>query len=264
MRYKDITGQVFTDLTAVRYVGPDKKGCARWLFLCICGKEIEYPASLVVKGDNLSCGCRRGRLAAITKVCRHCGEVCTRKNRHGNPASVCYKCYNSQTNHFKIRNPKYQLVVSARARAKKYDLPITITVDDFEIPEFCPIFGIKLEFGSTEDHNASPSLDRIIPQLGYVPGNVAVISHRANQIKSNGSAEQHRKIADWIEANRPIGFEDIPFVVRPKRPARSREPRVRPTREFSEGHREALSIAAQKRQAREKAEKEESKIELVA
>lgn len=264
LKYNDIEGQVFADLTAIRYVSSDENGSARWLFKCICGNEVEYPARMVVKGDNLSCGCRRARLAAVTKICRHCGEEHTRLNRHRNPASVCQKCNNLQTNHYKIRNPKYQLVVNAKVRAKNCNLPFSITADSFEIPEFCPILGVKLEFGSSEDHNAAPSLDRIVPQLGYVPGNIAVISHRANQIKNNGSAEEHRKIADWIEENRPPGSEHLAFPIGYKKPSKSREPKVRPTREFSEGHREALSIAAQKRQAREKAEKEESKIELVA
>ena len=36
--------------------------------------------------------------------------------------------------------------------------------------------------GGTE---RSPTLDRLIPELGYVPGNIAVISMKANRIKSD-------------------------------------------------------------------------------
>jgi hypothetical protein len=48
--------------------------------------------------------------------------------------------------------------------------------------------------------DTSPSLDKINPELGYVPGNVAIISYRANRIKNNGTAEEHRLIADWMDA----------------------------------------------------------------
>jgi hypothetical protein len=45
----------------------------------------------------------------------------------------------------------------------------------------------------------SYSLDRVDNNKGYVPGNVAVISGRANKIKNCGSAAEHRRIANWIE-----------------------------------------------------------------
>ena len=36
----------------------------------------------------------------------------------------------------------------------------------------------------------SPSLDRIDSTKGYVPGNVWVISNKANRMKSNAAAEE--------------------------------------------------------------------------
>lgn len=67
------------------------------------------------------------------------------------------------------------------------------------IPEFCEALGIRLEFGKGCCHDASPSLDCIIPEKGYVTGNHAVISHRANTIKTNATVEELRKVADWLE-----------------------------------------------------------------
>jgi hypothetical protein len=198
-KYKDIAGTVFADLTALHYVRSDAKGSARWMFRCICGREIEYLARQVFKGDNISCGCKRFRNCKIPKLCIHCGLPSNRQNSKGHVASVCQKCHNKQTNGFKTYNPKQRMMASARTRAKACGLPCTVTHRDFEIPEYCPVFGIKLEFGTSANHNASPSLDRILPHLGYVPGNIAVISHRANQIKNSGTAEEHRQIANWIE-----------------------------------------------------------------
>lgn len=45
----------------------------------------------------------------------------------------------------------------------------------------------------------SPSLDRLIPERGYVPGNVAVISWRANTIKSNADYRQIGAVYRWLK-----------------------------------------------------------------
>jgi hypothetical protein len=43
-------------------------------------------------------------------------------------------------------------------------------------------------------------VDRINPALGYVPGNIAVISWRANNLKRDAAAAELRRIADWMDA----------------------------------------------------------------
>ena len=39
-------------------------------------------------------------------------------------------------------------------------------------------------------HDDSPSLDKIIPESGYIRGNVRVISSKADRIKSNTTIEE--------------------------------------------------------------------------
>ena len=58
--------------------------------------------------------------------------------------------------------------------------PCTITKDDIFIPSHCPVFGMPLEIGQGVPTDNSPSLDKIIPALGYIPGNVLVVSNKAN------------------------------------------------------------------------------------
>ncbi len=113
-----------------------------------------------------------------------------------------YQRRNYVKNHqnFTPQSPEYKLWKAASSRSKKKEVPFTILPEEVVIPEFCPILGIKLEQGVGKSHDASPSLDRVRPELGYVTGNVAVISHLANTIKSFGTAEQHRRIADWIDS----------------------------------------------------------------
>lgn len=79
------------------------------------------------------------------------------------------------------------------------DLPFDITFKDILIPEICPVLGIELIAGGGAGSDNTPSLDRIIPEKGYVKGNVRIISMRANRIKDNGTAEEHRRIADYID-----------------------------------------------------------------
>ena len=90
----------------------------------------------------------------------------------------------------RIENRENYLFLSAKNRAKKYNIEFTIDILDILIPEFCPLLKERL---STEMHignSFSPSLDKIDSTKGYVPGNVWVISNKANRMKSNAAAEE--------------------------------------------------------------------------
>lgn len=82
----------------------------------------------------------------------------------------------------------------ARARALKAGIPFNITVDDIVIPATCPVLGVPLFIGTVKDKMNSPSIDRIKPALGYVRGNVRVISNRANTLKSNATPIELMKV----------------------------------------------------------------------
>lgn len=90
---------------------------------------------------------------------------------------------------------------SAKERALKYNLPFEIQVDDIKIPAFCPILNIPLYPGTGKVHRNSPSLDRIIPELGYIPSNIWVISYRANTIKTNASKDELIEFSMWVLEN---------------------------------------------------------------
>ena len=99
------------------------------------------------------------------------------------------------------KNPRQYMLTRVRARSRAEGIPFDLTVNDIVIPEYCPVFPhLKLEFSTgrgTRPDNI-PTLDRIIPELGYVKGNVAVISMRANRLKSDASAEELQTIVNWI------------------------------------------------------------------
>lgn len=67
--------------------------------------------------------------------------------------------------------------------------------------EYCPILKLKLEThrgGGAGGRDNSYSLDRILPEKGYVAGNVQVISHKANSMKYSASKEELKLFADWV------------------------------------------------------------------
>jgi hypothetical protein len=112
----------------------------------------------------------------------------------------------------KVRNSEWRAVNlpivlwhAAKRRAVQCSIPFTIKPTDIIIPKRCPVFGKKLVRpmgrGRGKITPDSPTLDRINPAKGYVASNIAVISHRANRLKSNATAKEHRRIAEWMESN---------------------------------------------------------------
>lgn len=97
----------------------------------------------------------------------------------------------------KSKRPEYKLWLRAKQRAKERGIFFDLKLEDIVIPKYCPILGIELK--KTNNRDTSPSLDRYIPELGYVPGNIAVISNRANQIKSNANLQELKRLVSWLE-----------------------------------------------------------------
>jgi hypothetical protein len=96
---------------------------------------------------------------------------------------------------------RHKMVQAARVRAKKSGIRFAIGPDDFCLPIRCPLLGIQIEYANTVTADDSPSLDRLDSSKGYIPGNVWVISFRANRIKNNASYSEFRTIAkNWARA----------------------------------------------------------------
>ena len=91
------------------------------------------------------------------------------------------------------------MLQNARARARATGVPFILIVEDIRIPSHCPILGLPLaqKLGKKGGGPCSPSLDKVIPEIGYVPGNIIVISNRANRIKSDATIEELRDIASF-------------------------------------------------------------------
>ena len=132
-------------------------------------------------------------------TCKECQYLYT-KNYFKSEQGIAYR-KNWQANKRKT-SPETGMLNAAKARAKAQNVPFNITVEDIVIPERCPVLGIKLEQNVGVSKDTSPTLDKIIPELGYTKGNIAVISKRANTIKNNATVEELQMLIDWLKGIR--------------------------------------------------------------
>ena len=143
----------------------------------------------------------------------HCpkGHEYTVKNTAvwANGRRECRACSSGRAKAYKAcrdlrysQSPRIRMWIAAKARAARVGVPFDIVVEDIVVPECCPVLGLKLErnVGQSGPADNSPSLDRFLPQFGYVPDNIRVISHRANRIKTDATPVELRRVAAWIEA----------------------------------------------------------------
>lgn len=96
---------------------------------------------------------------------------------------------------YRNQHREVDLLKAAKERAGIRGLPFNITVEDIVIPSLCPVLGVPLERHTPY----APSVDRIKPELGYVKGNVQVISRKANLMKQDATPEELRRFAVWVK-----------------------------------------------------------------
>lgn len=88
----------------------------------------------------------------------------------------------------------------AKKRAKNTGCAFSITLDDIAIPNRCPLLGVHLKRGvSSKLMSNTPSLDRLVPALGYIPSNIIVVSYRANRIKNDATLQELKDLTKNLE-----------------------------------------------------------------
>jgi hypothetical protein len=92
----------------------------------------------------------------------------------------------------------HRMLQGAKTRARRLGLPFSLVPADIQLPEACPVLGIPILIGSGHTVDGSPTVDRIVPEFGYVSWNVRIISHRANRLKNDGTAEELRLVAEYV------------------------------------------------------------------
>lgn len=134
------------------------------------------------------------------KTCSAC-QISKPIQEFGIRARECRKCGGprSRSTTDRIKRRLYEL----KQRARMFGVPFDMTADDLKpYPTHCPILGILLVYGPTKKgtRDSAASIDRIIPKLGYVKSNVAIISMRANRLKNNATLCELQAIIDWMKS----------------------------------------------------------------
>ena len=158
------------------------------------------------------------------KVCSRCKEwklfymFSTRRSAIDNHKSWCKECealysaaYRNTPRGKEIKalwnaqNWERRRVKDAKNRARYLKIPFNITKEYIKsiTPSdmICPALGIQMKVGGDFKNSiiSAPSLDRLIPELGYVKGNIAVVSTRANTLKRDATPEELMKVAKFYE-----------------------------------------------------------------
>ena len=83
----------------------------------------------------------------------------------------------------------------------KQGIPYDITVEDLApYPLTCPVLGEPINWMNVgTPANDSPSIDRMIPELGYTRGNVRIISQKANRLKQNASLAEMEAVLSYMK-----------------------------------------------------------------
>lgn len=130
------------------------------------------------------------------KPCKH-GHVAERFTKDGG----CIKCGEEKNQ----QAPHKKLFMAARYRATQEGCPFDITADDvlaiWPVDNRCPIFGtvFQRDRRSVTKHGRGATLDKVIPEQGYVRGNIAILSRRANAVKQDCTDPNvFHRLGNWL------------------------------------------------------------------
>ncbi len=129
------------------------------------------------------------------RVCRVCEEFKTSENftpfKKGKNGlyPTCKPCRVPISKQQWLDKPYQKKIFDrAKTRATKKKQEFSITIEDIpEIPKTCPVLLTPMK---------TPSLDRINSYKGYVPGNIRIISNRANMLKNNATIEELTRVLE--------------------------------------------------------------------
>jgi len=172
-----MVGKTFGRLTIEREY---RSSCKKYV-LCECscscgGKTKSTRRNEITSGKTQSCGCIRKERSIEFNKSRF------------DPNAIS-------------KSVEYRILTRAKSRAKQKNIPFNLTLEDIEVPETCPLLGIPIEIQPKKGyHPNSPSLDKIIPEKGYIKGNVWVISNRANTLKNDATLQELKTLVENLEA----------------------------------------------------------------
>jgi len=174
-RFIDVSGEVFSDWTVVKFSRVDSRRVARWICRCVCGVEREVIGRYLVNGRTKGCGCSAAN------------RLSSRLTTHGLSKSTESKIWRMMKT--RCYNPNYTHYKNYGGRG--------ITVCDSWLNSFEAFYA---------DMGPRPSmkhtLDRIDNSKGYSPDNCKWSTrseqnrnHRRNRLLTYGAETMN--VIDW-------------------------------------------------------------------
>lgn len=120
-----------------------------------------------------------------------------RKNNPDKYAEQRKRNYTTRADRYRA-DPAYYLWRTAKVRAKQLGQPFDIDPTDIVVPATCPVLGVDIDVLTSNYHNGA-SLDRVINELGYVKGNVRVISRKANRLKGDATINEVEQLLKYMK-----------------------------------------------------------------
>lgn len=142
-------------------------------------------------------GCQQERPLSLYPV---------RNDRSGRRRPYCNECTNeinrARYNSYRRNNPFVHKCTRAKSRATWLKAPFDLTPEYLESiwTGVCPVFNIEIFIDCEKNKPNAAELDRINPTKGYVQGNVAFLSSRANRIKNDATLDELQRITRWLES----------------------------------------------------------------
>jgi hypothetical protein len=202
-RFKDQLGLKFGRLTVVAQLAdakyPSGQSQKRWACKCECGGAATVTTPNLQSGNVLSCGC------LVTEQCRKLAKSNVgRFTGSDNPNSKAAKVRHG-ANYIACSDPWYRRAYNIRCKAALEDIPFGFgSAQEFAMhlreiyTGVCPVFGTPMQLGAGASDNTC-SVDRRIPELGYVRGNLQMMSFKANRVKNNATIAELVSLAAWVQ-----------------------------------------------------------------
>lgn len=145
------------------------------------------------------------------KTCQSCNQekeevdFPVRNDRSGRLRPYCKKCVANISKaryvHYRNTNPFLHKVTRARSRSQSLGVPFNLDVEYLESiwTGMCPVLHVPISLTSKREDEDSAELDRFVPELGYVKGNVNFLSRRANRLKNSASVKELENLVFWMK-----------------------------------------------------------------
>lgn len=150
-----------------------------------CGIKKELSVEFFYKTSGFRLG--------YNTICKLCHAENNRKRWHDPKNKVPREANYEQ---WKIDNIQRIILNKKRSHAKEYNFDFNLELNDIIIPKYCPVFGIELKVVFNTRADESISVDRINSNLGYIKGNIIIVSWKANRLKGEADINQMKLVYD--------------------------------------------------------------------